>query len=185
MTGKTDRQAMTENIPASGASGFAIGYAPGKGAFRVYLCLALAALSFAAWMVRGGELTLILAVLFGLTAYYFYPLIETAKIRLGAGEHGIFIEGFGVIPWRSVHSIALSTYAVRSIEVNELTIKLARSLPNALIADWRSLPWHRLIMKLPWTMTRDNTVRINLEPFAGRPDDILAALQRTRRYFGR
>ncbi len=175
---------MADDTQAGGTSGLAIGYAPGKGTFRVYVCLGLAAVCVAVWILHGSELVLLLGLFFALTAYYFYPLIETGKVRLGAGEHGVFIEGFGVIPWRAIDAIELSTYAVRSIEVNELKINLSRSLPNALIADWRSLRWHRLFMKLPWTMSRDNAVRVNLEPFVGRPDDIVAALQRTRRFYG-
>ncbi|MGI9409438.1 MAG: hypothetical protein ACR2OV_05160 [Hyphomicrobiaceae bacterium] len=174
---------MSESDP-QGSEGFAIGYAKGKGSFRVYMCLTLALGFLCVWSFRDSEIALVLAILFGLTAYYFYPLVEMGKVRLGAGEHGIFIEGFGIIPWRSVHEINLSTYAVRSIEINEINIELSKSLPNALIADWRSLPYHRLLMKLPWSMTRDNVIRINLEPFAGRPDEIIGTLRRNRKYFG-
>ncbi|MGI9410367.1 MAG: hypothetical protein ACR2OV_09865 [Hyphomicrobiaceae bacterium] len=175
---------MTSESNPQGAEGFAVGYAKGKGSFRVYLCLTLALGFFCVWFFRDSEIALVLAILFGLTAYYFYPLVETGKVRLGAGEHGIFIEGFGVIPWRAIQEINLSTYAVRSIEINEINIELSKSLPNALIADWRSLPYHRLLMKLPWSMTRDNVIRINLEPFAGRPNEIVGALHRNRKYFG-
>lgn len=174
---------MPEREQTQGSSGFAIGYGKDKGSFRVYVCLVIFIICLLAWLLRGSEIAFALAVFFGGTGYYFFPLIETEKARLGAGEYGIFIEGFGVIPWRSIEDIKLSTYAVRTIEINELTLKLAQSLPSALIADWRSLPYHRLLMKLPWTMTRDNTVRINLEPFASQPDEIVAALQRCRRYF--
>lgn len=174
---------MSEDANTPGLNGFAVGYAPGKGTFRVYICLAVAAVFVCLWALRGSEIALALAAFFGVTGYYFYPLIETAKARLGAGEHGVFIEGFGIVPWRAIQDIELSTYAVRSIEVNELHIKLARALPNALIADWRSLPYHRLLMKLPWSMSRDNVVRVNLEPFAGMAEEIVAALNRNRRAY--
>lgn len=104
---------------------------------------------------------------------------------MGAGEHGIFIEGFGLIPWRSVQDVALSTYAVRTLQVSELHIKLSKSLPQALAADWRSLPYHRLLMMLPWRMGPDNTVRINLEPFPGAAADVANAFQRQRQFYGR
>ena len=173
----------TSDLPA--ASGFAVGYAKGKGAFRVYLCLVLAVGFAGLWWWRGSEIALVLAVLFALTSYYFFPLIETWKVRLGAGEHGVFIEGFGLIPWRNIDKVELTTTAVRSIEINELKISLSKTVPNALIADWRSLPYHRLLMKLPWSMDRDGIVRINLEPFAGDPGEIVAAIERNRRFFGR
>lgn len=175
---------MSDTPNAAGSSGFTLGYGRGKGTFRVYICLALAAVFGYGWYATGSEIALVVAAFFAATGYYFYPLIETRRIRLGAGEHGVFIEGLGVIPWRAIKDIRLNTYAVRSIEVNELDIELSRRLPKALIADWRSLPYHRLLMKLPWSMTRNNVVRINLEPFAESPDEIVGTLVRTRKFFG-
>ena len=175
----------TGEILSPARDGYAVGYANDKGTFRVFVTTALAICFALAWFFTGSEITLVLAAFFAVTAYYFFPLIETGKARLGAGQYGLFIEGFGIIPWRSVGDISLSTYAVRSIQVSELHIKLSRSLPNALMADWRSLSYFRLLMKLPWTMSRDNVVRINLEPFGDVPDDIVGALQRNWRLFGR
>ena len=176
---------MTEpqsNSP--GADGYTVGYAAAKGSFRVYICFALAAILLAVWFYSSQSVVLVLSAFFAATAYYFYPLIETGKVRLGAGEYGVFVEGFGIIPWRSIDDVRLSTYAVRSIIVNEIHIKLAKSLPQALAADWRSLPYYRLLMKQPWSMSADNVVRINLEPFSGRPEDIVGAIRRNRRFFG-
>ena len=166
------------------STGFAIGYAKGKGAARVYVAFAIGALFIGFWLFNGNGIALLLGVLAIGTSFYFYPLIESGRPRAGAGEHGVFIEGFGLIPWRSVDDIRLSTYAVRSIQVSELHIKLSKSLPQALAADWRSLPWHRLLMMLPWKMGSDNIVRINLEPFPGSPEDIVRAFQRKWQYFG-
>ena len=166
------------------SSGYTIGYAQEKGSFRVYICLSLAAVAALVWILRSSEVALAIAVAFGAVGYYFFPLVETGKARLGAGQYGIFIEGFGIIPWRAVKDIRLSTFAVRTLTINELHIELATTLPNALIADWRSLPWYRLLMKLPWSMTRDNVIRINLEPFASTPEQIRDALVRNRTHFG-
>lgn len=166
-------------------TGFALAYGKDKGAFRVYIAFAMGAVFAAFWILRGSEVTLVLALLSFAVAYHFYPLVETGRPRIGAGEHGIFIEGFGIIPWRSIKDISLSTYAIRSIEVNELQIKLSRPLPAALSADWRKMPLHRLLMKLPWKMGSDNTVHINLEPFPGKPAEVCAAFQNKQRFFGR
>ena len=174
---------MAENQATHLASGFAICYARDKGEFRVYACALFGIGLVGGGLFRGSEIAVFIGLLFLMTAYYFYPLTEAQKVRLGAGEHGVFIEGLGIIPWYAIQSIEVSTSFVRTMEVSELKIKLSYSLPNALIADWRSLPWHRLLMKLPWTMGRHNVVRINLEPFPAEPAAILAALHRTQRYF--
>ena len=173
-----------EHSPPSSMTGYRIGYARGKGEFRVYICLALAAVFAGAWMFSGSEILLVLAIFFGAASYYFYPLIETGKMRLGAGEHGIFIEGLGIIPWRAVSAVKQTMYSIRTIDVNELIIQLKGPLPKMLMADWRSLPRYRLLMKLPWSMGRDNVIRIKLEPFESTPEEIVDALKRNWRYFG-
>lgn len=166
-------------------SGFAMGYAKGKGEARVYVAFALAALFGGFWITNRNEIALLFAILAFGVGFYFYPLVEADRPRIGAGEHGIFIEGFGLIPWRSVQEISLSRSAVRSIEVCELHITLSRGLPGALAADWRSVPFYKRLMKLPWRVGRSDVVRINLEPFPGSPEEIIEAFRRRWRYFGR
>jgi hypothetical protein len=64
-----------------------------------------------------------------------------------------------------------------------LQIRLKTSLDHALLADWRDLPIWRLLMKLPWTMSYDNVVRIELAPFASPPEDIHTQFYRLWRYY--
>jgi len=166
-------------------SSFAVGYAPGKGQFRVYLTALAAAAGIAGFILWGSQIALVLAVFFGCASFYFYPLVETERARIGAGEYGIFIEGFGVIPWRSVADIALCSYAVRTIIDEEIQITLSRPLSQALMRDWRSLPWPRLLMRLPWSMTPDNVVHIKMEPFGGTAEGTHSRLMGLwRRYRG-
>ncbi len=163
---------------------FAVGYGAQKGRFRVYVMAALSTLFLAVFIGGGGAIALVLAVMTGAAAYYFYPLIETGKPRLGANQYGIFIDGFGVIAWRAVDDVLVRTFAVRTIETNELHIKLSQPLARALTSDWRGLPLYRLLMRLPWAMTPDNVVRINLEPFARTPDEIVQAITQIRKRYG-
>jgi hypothetical protein len=96
----------------------------------------------------------------------------------------VFIDGFGVIAWRAIGQISLSTYVSRLEEYNELHFKLIQPLDSALLADWRHMPVWRLLMKLPWSMTYDNVVRIKLEPFAPPPDEIVRTFQRMQKFYG-
>lgn len=174
---------MPTDLP--GGSSFAVGYAPGKGQFRVYLTATAAAVALIGYVWWGHAVVLALAVFFGCASFYFFPLVETDRARFGAGEHGIFIEGFGIIPWRAVADIALRSYAVRTIINEEIQIELSRPLAQSLVSDWRSLPYHRLLMRLPWSMTSDNVVHIKMEPFAGTAESTFARLQSLwRRYRG-
>src|SRR5712675_1209860 len=46
-------------------------------------------------------------------------------------------------------------------------------LGTALVVDWRKKqPAYRLLMRLPWRMSHDRIVRVNLEPFDQPPDAI-------------
>ena len=173
-----------KNIFDVPADGYAIGYASGKGAFRVYISLVFAALGLAFYILRGSEIALVLAILFAMSAFYFYPLVEAGRSRLGANEYGVFIEGFGLVDWRAIDDIRVQSHAIRTIMRHELQIKLSREMTRAVIADWRKLPLHRLLMKLPWHMTPDNILRINLEPFEHTPDHILRALKWYKGKFG-
>lgn len=166
-----------------GASGYTVHYGKDKGQFRVFILAGAGAVMTLAAFYQGSEILLALGVAALGAAYYFFPLIETGRSRLGANEYGIFIEGLGLIGWRSVESIDTVHIAVRTIMTHELQIKLSQPLARALLADWRKLPFYRLLMRLPWTMNHNNTIRINLEPFDDPPDEIERTLKRMQRYF--
>jgi len=53
--------------------------------------------------------------------------------------------------------------------VPELQIALNAPLRGALVADWREQPTHRLLMRLPWRLSHDGLVGVNLEPSTSRP----------------
>jgi hypothetical protein len=162
---------------------FHLPYGPDAGDFRfnvMAILTALAAILFAA--TRYDSIVVIGAVT-GCTAYYFYPLMEKKKPRIGGGQYGVFIDGFGLISWRAISDVKLITYATRFNEEHELQFHLRTSLDRALLADWRDLPIWRLLMKLPWTMSHENVVRIALAPFAPPPEDIHRVFDRLWRYY--
>lgn len=149
--------------------------------FNVMAIVAVICLGLYAWFLYSA--LLVVGVATGCTAYYFYPLLEK-KPRISAGQYGVFIDGFGVIAWRAIGQISRATYVSRLEEYNELHFKLIQPLESALLADWRHMPWWRLLMKLPWSMTYDNVVRIKLEPFAPPPDEIVRTFQRMQKFYG-
>lgn len=105
-------------------------------------------------------------------AVYYLPLVDTTRARIGATQYGIFIEGLGLIGWRDISEIKLVSIAVRTMMTHELHIKLVRPIPSVLLADWRNLPWYRLITYLPWRMSDDNVVRIPLDQMSRPPEEI-------------
>lgn len=159
------------------AGGYSVRYDTAKGWPRVYLMLAIGAVLCTAGFIKGSEILFAIGLGGLAAAYYFYPLVESRKARLGANEYGIFIEGLGLIAWRSIRTINLVTTCVRSIELHELQIQLNETVSKALLVDWRRVPFYRSLMRLPWSVTADNTIRIGLEPFAQPPQAIHRRLE--------
>ncbi|KUO64670.1 MAG: hypothetical protein APF80_09725 [Alphaproteobacteria bacterium BRH_c36] len=165
------------------ASGYTVRYGKEKGQFRVFILAGAGILLCIAAFYQGSEILLGIGIAALGAAYYFFPLIESDRPRLGANQYGIFIEGLGLIGWRSVENIETVHIAVRTMMTHELQIKLSQPLEQALLADWRKMAFYRLLMRLPWTMSHNNTIRINLEPFDDPPDEVERTLKRMQRHY--
>ena len=168
-------------LPSYLQEGFILSYGKDEAA-RFHVLAAITAATFAAWLVWGYELLSITTILAGCSAYYFFPFTEK-RPRMGANQYGFFIDGFGLLTWRAIADISLVTYSIRTLEMEELQIKLKQPLNTALLVDWRRLPIWRLLMRLPWTMSHDNIVRINLQPFQPPAEEIHRTVQRMWRFY--
>lgn len=163
--------------------GYTVAYGGDETQFPVY---AIGVLSAA--MLSGGIYSLhmiwfVLGIMAASYAYYNFPLTETGRPVVGGNEYGVFIQGFGIIRWSAIDRIELVPIAVRVLTINELQIALKVPLGKALLADWRKQPLWRLLMRLPWSMTYQNIIRINLEPFDQPPDEVHRTLQRMWKHF--
>ena len=118
-------------------------------------------------------------------AYHNYPLLETGKPRVGAGQYGIFAEGLGIISWRAIKEINMLPVDLRGATSNELRITLLEPLGKSLLADWRRRPFYRVLMRLPWAMAPDNVIRIPLDVFDQPADEIMDRFTRMMRFYRR
>jgi hypothetical protein len=162
---------------------FHLPYGPDAGDFRFNVMAILTVLAAVLFFATGYNTLVVVGAATGCTAYYFWPLVDKKTPRIGGGQYGVFIDGFGLISWRAISDVQLITYATRFNEEHELQFRLRASLDRALLADWRALPVWRLLMKLPWTMTHENVVRIALAPFAPPPEDIHREFERLWKYY--
>ena len=109
--------------------------------------------------------------------------LKKSRPTLGANEYGVFIQGFGLIRWRAIDRIDLVAIADR-FDINyELQIALNMTVTSALVVDWRKQPFYRSLMRIPWSMTPSNVVRINIDPFDHPPDEIHRTLIRMWRHY--
>lgn len=169
--------------PNSAFRGYAIAYDRDEAQFPIYVVAALAAVFLAAAVSTGGTVWLVLGLMAFAVAYYNYPILETGRPQIGANEYGVFIQGFGIIRWSAIDFIDLVPIAVRVLTVHELQIGLKVPLSKALIADWRRVPWYRMAMRLPWSMSYNNMVRIKVDSFEKAPDEIHRVFLRMWRFY--
>jgi hypothetical protein len=164
-------------------TGYTVAYGRDDAPFLVYASAGVAAVLLTGGIYTGNAVAVTLGAVAAGFAYYNLPLAEVGRPRLGANQYGIFIEGFGIVRWRAIEAIDLVEIAVRAATLNELQIRLRQPLTSALVADWRRMPWHRRFMRLPWSMSHDNTIRVALDAFDQEPELIRRTLHRMWRHF--
>jgi len=152
--------------------GYTVAYGRDETQFPVYLLATLGAITLAAGLYTMQTIWFVFAAAAMGFVFYNYPLIETGRPVVGANEYGIFIQGFGIIRWGAIDRIDLVPIAVRVLTIHELQIALKVPLGKALIADWRRSSKLRALMRLPWSMTYQNVIRVNLEPFDKEPEEV-------------
>ena len=164
-------------------TGYTVAYGRDEAPVPVYIAASLAAVLMAAAFYQSNLILFGLGTVAACFAYYNWPLAEIGRPRIGANQYGVFIEGFGIVQWRAVDRIELAQIAIRSDTLHELQISLKQPLTSALIADWRRVPWHRRLMRLPWSMTYNNMIRITLDPFDKDPGEIHRTFVRMWRHY--
>lgn len=143
--------------------GYTIGYDQEEVHFPIYAMTALAVAFFVAAIFKGIPILAVVGLLPAAVAYYNLPLLESGRPRIGSGQYGLFIEGLGLISWRAVESIDTLEMVERTGSSLELIIGLKKPIPEALLADWRSRPFLRRPMRLPWRLASKTEIRIPLD----------------------
>ena len=165
------------------AGGYSVAYSRDDIEFPVYVAAAIAAILLPTAFFTGRLTWLVLGIAAAGFTYYNLPLLERGRPTIGANQYGIFIQGFGLIRWRAIDRIDLVAIADR-FDINyELQIALNMTVTSALVVDWRKQPFYRSLMRIPWSMTPSNVVRINIDPFNHPPDEIHRTLMRMWRHY--
>jgi len=174
---------MSGALNEGNVGGYSVAYSRDDVYFPVYITAAFALIFVTAAWIMGAAYWLVPAAAAAAFTYYNIPLLETGLPTIGANQYGIFIQAFGLIRWRAVERIDIAEIAERAMTVHELQIVLSASLGSALVVDWRRQPAWRRFVRLPWRMSHNNMVRINLEPFDQPPDVIHRTFLRMWRYY--
>lgn len=163
--------------------GYSVAYKRSDIAFPV-IAAAIMTVGFSAAAFGSGQpFWLIFAVASAAATYHNFPLLETGRPTIGANQYGMFIQGLGLIGWRSISRIDLVPVANRSMTVSQLRIALAIPMASALVADWRKRPWHRQLMRLPWNSPAPGVIEVALDPLDQLPGQVHETLLRMWRYY--
>lgn len=162
--------------------GYTVAYEQEELQFPVYVVMATGAALLAWAFLKSNPFVFSLGSAAMGFAYHNYPLLETGRPRLGAGQYGLFVEGLGVIAWRAIRDIELVPVTTRGAVGQELRVTLSKPLQSALIMDWRKRPFYRILMRLPWTMSGD-CIHIALDALDRPPNEIHHNFSRLWRYF--
>ena len=171
------------NEPTRDPSGYTVCYDREEAPFPAYAAGFLSAALLAGALLAGHWIFFVLGITAFAVAYYNFPLTEKGRARLGANQYGVFVEGLGLVRWSAIKGIDLVEIAMRAITFNELQISLNQPISKALLADWRRVPVWRLLMRLPWTMSHENMIRIRLDPMDREPGEIHRTLLRMWKYY--
>lgn len=172
-------QSAASHLP----QGYTVGYSPDMAQARVYGVGGAGIVLLVTAFFQSSVVLFVLGCAAVLFAAHFLPMADPKQPRIGASQYGAFAEGLGLIAWRDIEAIEHVTIAVRTITTHELQLKLKRPITSALLADWRSLPWYRLLMHLPWRMSDGNVIRMPLDTLSRPPEEIERRFKRMQEFY--
>lgn len=170
-----------EDTTKSGAPDrFATGFSSLTGELFVYGALFMAGICVLAVLLRGQPGFFAGALAGLMSAFYFYPFIDTKNAQLGADARGLYVGGLGMIGWRAIEDFQIVRTAVRTVEKAELRVRLNTPLQEALVMQ-DEVSWWRRLMARNWWVKGNDEVTVRLEHLRSTPDEIEAEINRLSR----
>lgn len=163
--------------------GYTVAYEKEELHFPVYVLAMIAVIFFGLGVVRENPWLFALGLPLAVAFYYNYPLLETGRPRIGAGQYGMFVEGLGLIQWRAIDAIEVAQTHLRGDTLHDLQVFLKMPLSDALIIDWRHTQLPRKFMRRPWSMPKEDLISIPLDIMDKPYGDIRDTLLRMWRYY--
>lgn len=158
---------------------FATGFNSSTGELFVYGALVVAAVGVAASLIRGEPGFFAASAVGIISAFYFYPFLNTKHAQLGANSRGLYVAGLGLFGWNSIEDILVVHIAVRTVEKSELRVTFNCPIEKALLVPDEVGPW-RAFMARHWSVRGDGVLRVRLEHLRASSEQIDSELTRLR-----
>lgn len=159
---------------------FATGFKKATGELFVYGALFAAGVGVVAALLQGEPGFFVVTLGGLLSAFYFYPFIDTKNAQLGADSRGLYVGGLGVLGWTSIESIEVVRIAVRTVEKAELRITFNRPVTEALLVP-DDVGFLRQFMSRQWSLKGDNLLTVQLVHLRNSAETIETELNRYQR----
>ncbi len=166
----------------SSAEPFTLGYQKGTGEPVVYGSLLLGAALLGAGIVNSSLIPALASLPVFLSVLWHYPFIDN-RPQLAANETGLYLDRLGVLRWSAIADLSLYKTAVRTMEFNQLHIKLKGPVEDCLVQrEPRSVL--RGAMRKNWRLKQARSsapvLDVDLHLLACAPETLL---QRTRQFW--
>jgi len=162
--------------------GFAVGYRKNSGDMMVYGGGVVTLIGVLATVVNAQPVFMLGSLAGTLSAFYFWPTLDTRRPQLGADARGIYVARVGLIRWDAIADWRVERRALRTMNLATLEIRLERPLREALEAA-EVVPFaERLTAKNEKISAQ--TIRVTLHTLAMPDDEIEARLRSLSRANG-
>ncbi len=166
----------------SSAEPFTLGYRKGTGEPVVYGSLLLGAALLGTGIVSGSLIPALASLPVFLSVHWHYPFVDK-RPQIAANETGLYLERLGVLRWSAIAELSLYKTAVRTMEFNQLHIKLKGPIDDCLVKrEPQSMP--RRAMRKNWRLKQVKSnapvLEVDLHLLACDPEILL---QRTRQFW--
>lgn len=106
---------------------------------------------------------------------YFLPKVMK-RPALVITEHGLFVDGLGVLPWAVISEAEMVDKAIRSIRNAEIYLTLSGPLATVLEPLAKKTVWRQFMFRV-WHEQKPGTLMFKMEPLWASPDEIFAAIK--------
>ena len=110
----------------------------------------------------------------GIVLYYLPKVLKRPALVIT--EHGLFVDGLGVLPWVVVAHAEMVDKAIRSIRNAEIHLTLTGPLDNVLEPLAQKSIWRNYMYKI-WSQPNPGSITFKMEPLWASPDEIFSAIK--------
>jgi hypothetical protein len=145
------------------------------GAPLAYGGLILAVVLAIAAQGGGGAALWVAAALALLIALHNWPLSRQLATALSVSDYGFFLDGLGLVAWKSIKEARVEERKLGKIALPELVLDVDEAALKAVMSAAPAASLRRLQYRA-WRVAKGHLLRVDLQPLGVDPQALLAAI---------